>query len=72
MATEEELLSHGRVIVSTLVDHTPTHIRVHLPLAAPQSAPPVHLLSITAGADLRVPGGERGMLVRENRVVKCF
>ena len=55
MATEEKLLCHGRMVMSTLVDHTPTHISVHFTFAAPQCAPPVHFLTVTAGAYLRVP-----------------
>ena len=55
MATEEELLSHWRMIVCTLVDNSSPHVGVDLALAAPQCAPPVHLLAIAARADLRVP-----------------
>jgi hypothetical protein len=57
MTAEKEFLCHGRMIVSTLVYHTPTHIGVNLSFAASQRASPVHFLTVTAGADLGVPVG---------------
>ena len=55
MATEQEFLCHGWVIVGTLINDTPANICVDLALAGSEGTSPVDFLTITTRADLTVP-----------------